>query len=261
MPRLFEDYATARVRPTTRCSTRTSCRTPYRASPVARGDDPDRVCSRVEALQASYLDQGVTFDIGGEERAFPLDILPRVIEMDTWSTIERGVQQRVRALEAFLADVYDAGQVLRRRRRSRAAWSPPRRTSTAPPPACEPPNGVRVHVSRHRPDPRRRRRVPGARGQRAGAVRGLLRDDQPARDRRRAARDRSPSTGSVRSPATRSGCSPRCAPPHRPASPTRPSSCSPRASSTAPTSSTRCSPARWASSWSRAATSSAAAAA
>ena len=37
---------------------------------------------RVDALQNSYLDQGVTFDIGGEERAFPLDILPRVIEMD-----------------------------------------------------------------------------------------------------------------------------------------------------------------------------------
>src|SRR6476619_2670567 len=66
---------------------------------------------RVDALQNSYLDQGVTFDIGGEERAFPLDILPRVIEMDTWSTIDRGVQQRVRALELFLADVYDAGQV------------------------------------------------------------------------------------------------------------------------------------------------------
>ena len=48
---------------------------------------------RVEALQSAYLDQGVTFDIGGEERAFPLDILPRVIEMDTWSTIDRGVQQ------------------------------------------------------------------------------------------------------------------------------------------------------------------------
>ena len=56
---------------------------------------PDLV-GRVEALQASYLDQGVTFDIGGEERAFPLDILPRVIEMDTWSTIDKGVQQRVR---------------------------------------------------------------------------------------------------------------------------------------------------------------------
>ena len=73
---------------------------------------PDLV-GRVEALQASYLDQGVTFDIGGEERAFPLDILPRVIEMDTWSTIDKGVQQRVRALELFLADVYDAGPGLR----------------------------------------------------------------------------------------------------------------------------------------------------
>ena len=67
--------------------------------------------SRVEALQASYLDQGVTFDIGGEERAFPLDILPRVIEQDTWSTIDAGVQQRVKALELFLADIYDAGEV------------------------------------------------------------------------------------------------------------------------------------------------------
>ena len=69
------------------------------------------IVGRVEALAASYLDQGVTFDIGGEERAFPLDILPRVIELDTWSTIDHGVQQRVRALEMFLADVYDAGQV------------------------------------------------------------------------------------------------------------------------------------------------------
>ena len=102
--------------------------------------------SRVEALQASYLDQGVTFDIGGEERAFPLDILPRVIEMDTWSTMEAGVQQRVKAIERFLADVYDAGQVfddgvIPRR------WSPPRRTTTAPSANVRPPNGVRVHVS------------------------------------------------------------------------------------------------------------------
>ena len=53
-----------------------------------------RVASRVEALQASYLDQGVTFDIGGEERAFPLDVLPRVIEMDQWAKVDTGVQQR-----------------------------------------------------------------------------------------------------------------------------------------------------------------------
>lgn len=104
------------------------------------------LAGRVEALQLSYLDQGVTFDIGGEERAFPLDILPRVIEMDTWATIEAGVQQRVRALEAFLADVYDAGQVFEDGvipRRVIATSSHYHREAAG----VHPPNGVRVHVS------------------------------------------------------------------------------------------------------------------
>ncbi len=69
------------------------------------------VRARAEALTTLYLEQGVTFDIGGEERAFPLDIMPRVIEQDAWSVIDRGVQQRVRVLEMFLDDVYDAGRV------------------------------------------------------------------------------------------------------------------------------------------------------
>ncbi len=102
--------------------------------------------SRVEALQASYLDQGVTFDIGGEERAFPLDILPRVIEMDTWSTIEHGVQQRVKALEMFLSDVYDAGAVFDDgvipRRVITTSSHYHREAATV-----RPANGVRVHVS------------------------------------------------------------------------------------------------------------------
>src|SRR6478672_10238583 len=69
------------------------------------------VRARAEALTTLYLEQGVTFDIGGEERAFPLDIMPRVIEQDAWSVIDRGVQQRVKVLEMFLDDVYDAGRV------------------------------------------------------------------------------------------------------------------------------------------------------
>jgi uncharacterized circularly permuted ATP-grasp superfamily protein len=102
--------------------------------------------SRVETLQAGYLNQGVTFDIGGEERAMPLDILPRVIEMDTWSVIERGVQQRVQALEKLLADVYDAGHVF-------DDGVIPRRVITTSShfhraaANVRPPNGVRVHVS------------------------------------------------------------------------------------------------------------------
>ena len=60
----------------------------------------------LDALARTYLNQGVTFDIGGEERPFPLDIVPRVIAEDEWAVVERGVRQRVAALEAFLADVY-----------------------------------------------------------------------------------------------------------------------------------------------------------
>ena len=122
-------------------------RPPYRRlrSSLRELSTPELV-SRVEALQAGYLDQGVTFDIGGEERAFPLDILPRVIEAETWSVIERGVQQRVQALEAFLADVYDAGQVFDDGvipRRVITTSSHYHRAAAGVRPA----NGVRVHVS------------------------------------------------------------------------------------------------------------------
>ncbi|GAA1217409.1 circularly permuted type 2 ATP-grasp protein [Rhodoglobus aureus] len=61
---------------------------------------------RTEALADSYLAQGVTFDFAGEERPFPLDPVPRVIDLSEWKQVEEGVSQRVRALEAFLADIY-----------------------------------------------------------------------------------------------------------------------------------------------------------
>ncbi|MBG6056767.1 putative circularly permuted ATP-grasp superfamily protein [Cryobacterium sp. MP_M5] len=61
---------------------------------------------RTDALASSYLAQGVTFDFAGEERPFPLDAVPRVIEQQEWVTVEAGIKQRVLALEAFLADIY-----------------------------------------------------------------------------------------------------------------------------------------------------------
>jgi len=61
---------------------------------------------RTESLATSYLAQGVTFDFAGEERPFPLDAVPRVIEQAEWMNVEAGVKQRVKALEAFLSDVY-----------------------------------------------------------------------------------------------------------------------------------------------------------
>ena len=72
----------------------------------------DELRGRTEALASSYLAQGVTFDFAGEERPFPLDAVPRVIEQSEWTVVESGVKQRVRALEAFLADVYGKQQAV-----------------------------------------------------------------------------------------------------------------------------------------------------
>ncbi len=68
---------------------------------------------RTEALASSYLAQGVTFDFAGEERPFPLDAVPRVIERGEWNVLDAGVKQRVKVLEAFLADVYGPQNAIR----------------------------------------------------------------------------------------------------------------------------------------------------
>jgi len=101
---------------------------------------------RTEALASSYLAQGVTFDFAGEERPFPLDAVPRVIEQSEWLRIEAGVQQRVRALEAFLADIYGPQRAVR-------DGVIPARLVTSSKHfhrevyGIEPVNGVRIHVA------------------------------------------------------------------------------------------------------------------
>ena len=72
------------------------------------------VHARADSLASSYLDQGVTFGVDGEERPFPLDIVPRLIEPESWQQVEQGVSQRVRALERFLDDVYGAADIFGR---------------------------------------------------------------------------------------------------------------------------------------------------
>jgi uncharacterized circularly permuted ATP-grasp superfamily protein len=56
--------------------------------------------------------RGITFALKGVERPFPLDIVPRSITAAEWRSVQAGVAQRIRALEAFLADVYGEGHVL-----------------------------------------------------------------------------------------------------------------------------------------------------
>jgi uncharacterized circularly permuted ATP-grasp superfamily protein len=74
--------------------------------------DAEELKARADGLARAFLDRGVTFDVGGVERPFPLDVIPRIIEAAEWEVVSRGVAQRVRTLEAFLSDVYGARQLV-----------------------------------------------------------------------------------------------------------------------------------------------------
>ena len=64
-----------------------------------------------------FMNQGITFtvysDNAGIERIFPFDIIPRIITAKEWEHVEKGIQQRLKALNLFLKDVYSDQQILR----------------------------------------------------------------------------------------------------------------------------------------------------
>jgi uncharacterized circularly permuted ATP-grasp superfamily protein len=108
--------------------------------------DPAELRYRADQTARAFTDQGVTFDHAGEERPFPLDLIPRIIDAVEWDHISLAVRQRVLALEAFLADVYGPGQVFADRvlpRRLVLTSQHFRREAAG----LNPPNGVRVHVA------------------------------------------------------------------------------------------------------------------
>jgi len=106
----------------------------------------DDLDARATARDGRFRDQGITFSLSGEERPFPLDLVPRVIDAQEWRVVEAGVIQRVKALEAFLADVYGPRHVLK-------DGIVPHRLVTSSThfhrsaAGIVPPNGVRVHVA------------------------------------------------------------------------------------------------------------------
>jgi uncharacterized circularly permuted ATP-grasp superfamily protein len=124
-----------------------TARTPYAgvASALAQMG-PDDVSARASRLARAFMDQGVTFDLDGEERPFPLDVVPRIFTGAEWSTVAAGVAQRVRALEHFLADIYGAARIV-------SDGLIPHEVVTSSPGfvraahGFSPPNGVRIHVA------------------------------------------------------------------------------------------------------------------
>ena len=64
-----------------------------------------------------FMNQGITFtvysDNEGIERIFPFDIIPRIITGAEWTKIEKGIQQRLKALNLFLKDIYSEQQIIK----------------------------------------------------------------------------------------------------------------------------------------------------
>ncbi len=79
---------------------------------------PEQVAAAGRRRDASFVEQGITFDTTGDdgptlERPFPLDLVPRILPASEWTHIKRGIAQRIRALNRFVDDVYHAREIVR----------------------------------------------------------------------------------------------------------------------------------------------------
>ncbi|HKE88550.1 MAG TPA: circularly permuted type 2 ATP-grasp protein [Vicinamibacterales bacterium] len=80
------------------------------------GVSPDELRRRQLDADRAFLTQGITFTVYGDEqgteRIFPFDLLPRILTAAEWDTLERGLAQRLQAINLFLKDLYHDGRIL-----------------------------------------------------------------------------------------------------------------------------------------------------
>ncbi len=79
--------------------------------------DSGRLRTKARDAENFFRRTGITFAVYGEEdageRLIPFDIVPRIISGREWSRLSRGIEQRVRAINAFLHDIYHRQEILR----------------------------------------------------------------------------------------------------------------------------------------------------
>ena len=78
---------------------------------------PEVIARKREEAELAFHKVGITFAVygeeGGTERLIPFDIVPRIIPADEWRMVEAGLRQRVKALNAFLHDIYHDQEILK----------------------------------------------------------------------------------------------------------------------------------------------------
>ncbi|MEO0990280.1 MAG: circularly permuted type 2 ATP-grasp protein [Pseudomonadota bacterium] len=80
-------------------------------------EDIKRLRKKSVEAEDFFRRTGITFNVYGEdegaERLIPFDIVPRIISGREWAKLSRGIEQRVRAINAFLYDIYHRQEILR----------------------------------------------------------------------------------------------------------------------------------------------------
>jgi len=78
---------------------------------------PQEFDHKRHSVDVAFLRQGVTFNVYGDsagtEKIFPFDLLPRIIPAKEWDFLERGLTQRITALNLFLHDIYHEQRILK----------------------------------------------------------------------------------------------------------------------------------------------------
>lgn len=81
------------------------------------GFGQDSLLQKQELAEILLLNMGVTFNVynnaAGKEKIFPFDSIPRIVSAFEWAAIEKGLKQRIQALNLFLQDIYNDSEILK----------------------------------------------------------------------------------------------------------------------------------------------------
>ncbi|OYV49789.1 MAG: hypothetical protein B7X10_01665, partial [Burkholderiales bacterium 21-58-4] len=78
---------------------------------------PEDLSARVAAVDAAIMTSGITFTVyteaGNIDRAWPFDVIPRIIDAREWAIVENGLKQRLSALNRFITDIYNEQKIVK----------------------------------------------------------------------------------------------------------------------------------------------------
>jgi len=81
------------------------------------GLPPEELAARVKTVDAAIMTAGITFtvytDAGNIDRSWPFDVIPRMIDKQEWDRVERGLKQRLAALNLFITDIYNQQRIIK----------------------------------------------------------------------------------------------------------------------------------------------------